>query len=127
MRSLLPTLQNTEEILSLARAQSKLHLIERRTWQNALKGFSELPDRAENCHLFVNSLSNQILSPEIVRELEDLYPELLSRIVVELTEKEPQNDRYMRDKLQIAHKWGAKIALDGFGAGYSNDDMLLQI
>ncbi len=127
MRSQLPTLPSTDEILSLARAQSKLHLIERRTWQNALKGFSELPERVDDCYLFINSLPNQILSPEIVRELEKRYPDLLHRIVIELTEKEPQNDRYMRDKLQLAQKWGAKIALDGFGAGYSNDDMLLQI
>ena len=127
MRSQLPTLPSTDEILSLARAQSKLHLIERRTWQNALKGFSELPERVDDCYLFINSLPNQILSPEIVRELEKRYPDLLPRIVIELTEKEPQNDRYMRDKLQLAQKWGAKIALDGFGAGYSNDDMLLQI
>ena len=85
------------------------------------------PERVDDCYLFINSLPNQILSPEIVRELEKRYPDLLPRIVIELTEKEPQNDRYMRDKLQLAQKWGAKIALDGFGAGYSNDDMLLQI
>lgn len=127
MRSQLPTLQSTEEILSLARAQSKLHLIERRTWQNALKGFSELSGRTDSCYLFINSLSNQILPPEIVHELEERYPDLLSKIVIELTEKEPQNDRYMRDKLQLAQKWGARIALSGFGAGYSNGDMLLQI
>ena len=52
-------------------------------------------------NLFINSLPNQILSPEIVRELEKRYPDLLPRIVIELTEKEPQNDRYMRDKLLI--------------------------
>lgn len=126
MRSRLDSLPSPDIILNLARSQSKLYQIERMTWFRALEDFSrcDLPD---NCRLFVNSISNQILTPEDLAAFEEENRGYLSRLVVELTEEEKPDEEMARRKKGISRRWGAQIALDDYGTGYNGETTLLSL
>lgn len=126
MRSRLDSLPSPDIILNLARSQSKLYQIERMTWFRALEDFSrcDLPD---NCRLFVNSISNQILTPEDLAAFEEENRGYLSRLVVELTEEEKPDEEMARRKKAISRRWGAQIALDDYGTGYNGETTLLSL
>lgn len=127
MRSQLSTLKTPLEILALAKSQSKLHQIESLTWFNTLKAFKEQLESFGAAKLFINSITNQLMSEDEIKEIEGKYGTLLSRLVVELNEGERVNRNLMNKKQDMIRGWGASLAMDDFGTGYNNDANLLFI
>ncbi|MEG2088242.1 MAG: EAL domain-containing protein, partial [Angelakisella sp.] len=126
MRSRLSSLKGPLEILSLARAQSKLYEIERMTLHCALRQAREDSsfDRG-SFKLFVNSIANQMLSEADIATLVALFEEHRHRLVLEVTEEEQFSEDFTIRKRQLLHSWNSQIALDDFGAGYNSDTALL--
>ena len=118
-------LGNPDNLLRVAEAQFKLDKIERLTWFHALKGFFDQIRDDDNAHIFINSIPNQLLSEEDWQMLEDLYGDRLSRIVMEITENARSEIEIDAKKRAFCRKWNIPIALDDFGSGYSNSDMLV--
>ncbi len=103
-------LRSPLEVLNLARSQSKLYLIERLTWFRALEACEARRDRLGNRLIFINSIPNQTLSDPDVEQLEQLYPELLRRIVVEITEEERSDESSTQRKHDLARRWLSRLA-----------------
>lgn len=128
MRPNSKNLKNIQEVLTLAKRQAKLPQFERLTWVCAMKWFrdheAELP---AGSRLFVNSIANTSLAPECLEELIRLYPDLLKRVVLEVTEDEKINSSDMDFKTWAVERTGSMVALDDFGSGYSNEGSLLNL
>lgn len=125
MRTCLSTLKSPLEILSLARSQSKLYQIERLTWFGVLAAYRREQQRIGERHIFLNSIPNQSVTDEDFMELERLYGDLLSHVVVEFTEEERTDPETTRKKQDYARRWKSKLALDDFGTGYNGEATLL--
>lgn len=130
MRPRLNNLKGVMELITLARAQAKLPQIEELTWNH---GFQSLDEQVKAGHVpdgtrfFINSIANVVLEDALVNQWEMLYPEYLSRIVMEVTEGEPIDMEIMNVKKKIVQRWHAQIALDDYGAGYNSQNALLQV
>lgn len=128
MRPNSKNLKNIQEVLTLAKRQAKLPQFERLTWVCAMKWFrdheAELP---AGSRLFVNSIANTSLAPECLEELIRLYPDLLKRVVLEVTEGEEINSSDMDFKTRAVERTGGMVALDDFGSGYSSEGSLLNL
>ena len=127
MRSRVESLKSPMEVLTLARTQSKLHLIERLTLFCSMRKFISHPEIPESCHIFINSIANQALADQDVAEFEAAFGPYLHRIVVELTEEEKLNDEFMARKQDIIRNWRGGLALDDFGTGYNGEASLLTL
>ena len=127
MRSTLEPLPSPDVILNLARSQSKLYQIERMTLFRSLEDFDRFREKTGDRRLFVNSISNQILTPEDVAAFEEEYGEYLHRLVVELTEEEKPDEEMARRKKLICRRWDAQMALDDYGTGYNSEFTLLSL
>ncbi|MEG0942457.1 MAG: EAL domain-containing protein [Angelakisella sp.] len=128
MRSQLDTLKSPLEILALARSQSKLYDIEKLTWFSAMElAVNDPVFREGDCHIFINSVSNNILSDDDIKSLGETFQEYLHRIVLEVTEEEKFNEGITRQKQQLLYQWGGAVALDDFGTGYNGEMVLLQL
>lgn len=114
-----------DNLLRVAEAQFKLDKIERLTWFHALKGFFEQVREDDNARIFINSIPNQLLSEEDWKMLEESYGNKLSRIVMEITENARSEVDIEERKRAFCSKWNIPIALDDFGSGYSNSDLLV--
>ena len=126
MRPNLKSFKNIQEVLNLTKAQAKLQQFEELTWFSALQW---IQDRAaqlnENSRFFVNSIASTVLTDMEIEKLASSYPELLHRIVLEMTETEQANEKAMNIKISTIRNWGGQIALDDFGTGYSTESVLL--
>lgn len=114
-----------DNLLRVAENQSKLGQIERITWFHALKGFITQLDPADDARLFLNSIPNQIIPSKDIPKLELLYGSCLERVVLEITESTKSENQIEQRKRAFCKKWNIPVALDDYGAGYSNSDMLV--
>lgn len=130
MRPKLKNLRGINEILNLARVQAKLPQMEELTWKAGMK-FYDAQVKTGNVSveekIFINSIASTTLSDADISMIEEMYGQYLDRLVIEMTESEPLDQNCLENKIKIAKRWGAMIAIDDFGAGYNSESVLLQI
>ena len=115
-----------KQILSIASGQNNLYTIEKLTFFNTLKLLSENQQVFANKKLFINSMSEYMLTEEDFNELYLTYGELLEKIVIEIVEDSdatPEGIETLRKRLAFTH---AQLAIDDYGTGYSNSTNLLK-
>lgn len=130
MRPEFSNIKGISEVLNLARAQAKLPQIEFLTWfagLRAAKAEVEAGQLGKEEKLFINSIASVCLTKEGINELEKNYGELLSRVVIEMTEGEPAGQNFMQCKMDMAKQWGGLTAIDDFGTGYNSESILLHM
>lgn len=128
MRSSVPEFKNPEDVLRLAKAQSKLHKLEELTFFGAMETFVKKIENGEisrDAKIFLNTISSQVLSDAKFLEFEERFKPYLSNIVLEITESEPLNTNFYEIKNEKIRSWNAMVAIDDFGSGYSNESSLL--
>ncbi len=125
MRPRLDNLKTPIDVLTVARFQSKLYQVEQLTWFKSLEAFEGFQDICKDCKVFINSISNQLLSRDDMTRFEKRYEKFLDRIVLEITEEERLNEDFTNVKREYIQKWRGEIALDDFGTGYNGDAILL--
>ena len=123
MRSKLESLKSPYQILAIAADESKLYEIERLTWFKGLEAVADQDKELRNAKIFINSLPNCKLCEEDINNLMD---KLFNRVVVELLENERVDSSNILEKRKQIKKCNMKIAIDDFGAGYSNETTLLE-
>lgn len=130
MRTDEPELPTPRVVLKLASAEGKLQHIERLTWFKGLETAAYLlqisavaPDTA----FFLNSIANQALSREEEQTIENRFSALLSRVVVEVTEGERNDQNCTDQKIRFVKSHGGKIAIDDYGTGYNSELALVKI
>ena len=124
MRPQSEVLKSPADVLELAENHSRLGDIERISYFCALSQFFS-KEQDEQMKLFINSIPNQCLNDEEFEYLETEYGDKLTDIVVEVIE----NTKVDEEKESKKHTWcknhNIALALDDFGSGYSNTDMLI--
>ena len=125
MRPISDLLRKPEELLRVAQAEAKLDKIERITWFHALKDFFNQVREGDNARVFINSIPNQLLSADEWALIEKMYEDKLSRVVMEITENTKSELEIDSIKRAFCAKWNIPIALDDYGSGYSNSDVLV--
>lgn len=128
MRPMTSELSSPVDVLRIAQAESKLYHIERMTWFKALETFSALLEQgkvANDAHVFINSIGSQIMEASDIEKLEEQYGTLLNRVVIEIVESEPSSKGYLGQKIEIARRWHAQLAIDDYGTGYNSEASLI--
>lgn len=128
MRPQSTVLKSPLELLRIAKASSKLYKIEHLTWIESLKSFHQQINQGKapkNSKIFLNSISNCIISPDDIRYINKVHKDILPNLVMEILESEQSNMDFMKIKLNLMKYWQAKIALDDFGSGYNNELALI--
>ena len=129
MRVDLPTLHSPAQVMQLAHETGRLYEIERITVFHSSEIFQRLQAQGllqSDALLFINSIANVSLTVEDVEEYTQRYPELLKRLVVEITEQKDLDRACLEQKRNIPGFSGS-FALDDYGSGYSNELNLLEL
>lgn len=130
MRPQSEILKSPLDFIRIARTSSKLYEIERLTWLKGLKEFEvqiKKGNISPDAKIFLNSLSNCIITNDNMDYIESNYPNLLSNIMMEILESETENETYTAQKIKMLKRWNAKIALDDFGTGYNSEYLFLKL
>ena len=123
MRPQIESIPTPDRVLALARSQSKLYRVEHVTFFGALETYARFP-QSDGITLFVNSIATQRLSADDELALQERYGDLLKRVVIEITESEYSREMALY-KEALAHRFGARLAIDDFGSGYNGETSLL--
>jgi EAL domain-containing protein (putative c-di-GMP-specific phosphodiesterase class I) len=120
-------IHNPSELISLAKAHSRLEQIECITFRKAMDAFAALDAAREtDCKIFINTLANQKMPEETELLFEEDFRAFLPRIVCEMTESELSSDTVMEHKLERMRTLGMELAIDDFGAGYNSESTMLK-
>lgn len=114
------------EVLQVATAQFMLNRLERMIIKKIIKDIYDNRDIFGNKKIFINSIPNQHLSDDDFKELEK-YSVIFSNLVVEFLERESTSPETVRNKIQIMRDRGMSIAIDDFGAGFSNELQIISM
>ena len=119
--------QTQIELMRTAKTSAKTYDMERLTWLKALEDFQTQIDAGhivKGSRVFINSIASCVLEPQDMDVVEQRYPDLLSRVVLELVESESANIDHIARKTSRMNKWHAKVALDDFGINYNSEYVL---
>lgn len=127
MRPISNTITSPLDLLRLAKAQSKLYQIEKLTWYNVMRTYSQRHEEFQDRKIFINSIPNVTLYPEDLKQIEDIGGSFLEKAVIEIIESDDLDTDCMNLKQEFADKHHMQLAIDDFGSGYNNDGLLLKI
>lgn len=125
MRPQSDMLRNPADFLRVAEAQSKLNQVEVITWFHAIEQYKQLVNGDKVAKLFINSIPSQIISLEQRKQLVIQFGDMLKNVVMEVTEGNQLNTEYEKEKDKFRKEYNILCALDDYGTGYSNTDILV--
>lgn len=123
MRLRVASLSTPDRMIGLARSQSKLHLVERMTFFEALAKFSRFADRG-GLLLFVNSVGAQRMSVADEELLAERFGDMFDTLVVEFEERDCADEGIVDKERAFRHR-GCRISIDGFGSSPGDNRALL--
>ncbi|MDO5136607.1 MAG: EAL domain-containing protein [Eubacteriales bacterium] len=129
MRVDLPTLQNPDAVMRMARSEGCLHEIEALTVFKSVETFCGLLEDGaveEDALLFINSIASESLTREETEDFCRRFRDFQSRIVVEITEGDTLDRRALEIKRRTPG-FSGKFALDDYGSGYNSEKNLLDM
>lgn len=130
MRPQSEILKTPLDFIRLAKTGAKLYEIEKLTWTAGLENVREKIKNggiSPDTHIFINSLSNCMITADDVAYIEREFYDILPNIVLEVLEGEKENEIFTGEKLKLTNRWHAKIALDDFGSGYNSEFLLIKL
>lgn len=130
MRPDVPELKSPGAVLRLAKAQGKLHHIERITWFCGLESAKLNLERGlikRDTKLFINSIASQKMDLVERQHVIDCYSDILPNVVLEVTESEDNNEDFTQRKIKFIRGNGGLVAIDDYGTGYNSELALVQI
>lgn len=113
-------------ILKYAERNNKSYDIERYTFFNVFDRITKGNDFPENAKLFINSIPGYMLNESDYSDLRNMYGDLFSRMVIEITEQREINDDALATINMRRSQDGFMLAIDDYGSGYSNTNSLLR-
>lgn len=128
MRPMTKEFKSPLEILAVAASQFKLYQIERLVFFKAGQWLEQNYEALGDRLLFVNSISSQILRSNDFVRLKEKYCSYFNKVVIEFTESEDERTEILDRKIELARDvLKAKIAIDDYGSGYSNQVRVLTV
>ncbi|MDL2253761.1 bifunctional diguanylate cyclase/phosphodiesterase [Ruminococcaceae bacterium OttesenSCG-928-I18] len=127
MRPLLNNFRTPSEILLVAEAQSKLGQLEKMVIFKAMQTIEEKLPQFGNKMVFVNSISSQHLDEEELAALQKRFGTVFDRIVIEITEDQNYSLPLLKKKVDSIRRMQLRLAIDDYGAGYSNEVRVLTL
>lgn len=130
MRPISEKLNTPLEFIRIAKADAKLNEVEKLTWCYGLKYYKEQVEKGnidKDAKIFLNTIPNNMIDDDCIKEIEHEYADYLHNIVVEILESEQTNDDYINKKKEVLASWNGILALDDFGTGYNSEYALLEL
>lgn len=118
---------NPGEILQIAKDYNRLYDIEKATIYNVLAYMNNHFDKFIGKRVFINTIPGHFLNDKDYEYINERYSHLLKYCVIEITEQnDTSDDELSRIKNFGGENSGCQLAVDDYGAGYSNIVNLLR-
>lgn len=111
------------EFLNIIKNSKNYEQFTKQIIKKSLEGSNKLKSNVS-----INLSFDDISNPEIINYLKETLKQTTHEITIEFLESEGMQDlEKTKQFCNLMHSYGAKIAIDDFGSGYSNYDYFLEI
>lgn len=125
MRTETDSTMKPEVILRHAEALDRLYDVERHTFFNTLALYQKHHEELQGKKLFINSIPSVLINDKDFEKLAVSYKDILENIVIEFTEQTEATQEQLQVIKKRCSDHGMRLAIDDYGAGYSNISNLL--
>ena len=125
MRSRTESALPPETILKHAESLDRLYDVERHTFFNTLAVWQENREKLHGRKLFINSIPKVVITEKDYAKLIAGYANVLPDVVIEFTEQTEASQEQVQLIKERCAQNGMQLAIDDYGAGYSNISNLL--
>lgn len=118
------------DVFHMAQMHSKLYPLEKISFYGGMETFVALIERqaiGRDEKVFINSISNQIMTFSDLSAFEQRFAPYLHRIAIEITASGRDNQDCIQLKKEFLHRWKGLLAIDDYGLGYNNEAALQYI
>lgn len=126
MRSATEERINPLDMVKYSSVLGRLQDIEKLTFLNILGKVRNDASFFHGKKIFINSIPGVRVEPDTQKSIEELVRDISNEIVVELTEEAELRDEDLDRTKKFFNDLGMGIAIDDYGAGYSNINNLLR-
>ncbi len=115
------------DVLRLARSHAQLCRVERLTWFGAMQTFVnclQIGSIPSDSRVFIHSIPSCSMNTNDLGSFEMQFHPYLKQVVLEIAQGDPSSEGFLRDKLMLADRWRAMVAIDDFGSNDTGDVML---
>lgn len=115
------------DVFHMAQVHSKLYYLEQISFFGGMETFVSLVKRREigkNEKVFINSVSNQILTYSDMLAFERRFAPYLHRIAIEIAASGRDNQDCVQMKKEFIKRWGGLLTVDDYGSSYINETAL---
>lgn len=123
MRAQSPAFSSPLDMINFARKENKLKEIENLSFKLSVKKFATFKS---DKLLFINSIANQIADEDVVNKVTEDYKDIISNLVIEITEAEILDNNLLKEKLRRICDNNQRFAIDDYGTGYNNISMVIE-
>jgi diguanylate cyclase (GGDEF)-like protein len=127
MRPMTPDFFSPLDILAVAEAQSKLPQLEKITYELIFEWIHEHMSQLKGSMIFFNTISTQFMNEPALKKVHPHYRDICRHIVFEVLENGAESEILLKDVQMFRQEFGAVVAIDDYGCGYSNDLRLMQL
>jgi len=115
------------EILKTAEIYAKLPQIEQLTYEVIFQWISEHISEIDGKMIFFNTVSADYFTPDKLRSVHSEYRKCIPHMIFEILESAADENAFAGKIESLRRSLGLKVAIDDYGAGYSNDFRLLNL
>ena len=118
------------DVFHMAQMHSKLYHLEKISLYGGMETFVSLIEQqaiGKDEKVFINSISNQIMTFSDLLAFEQRFAPYLHRIAIEITASGRDNQDCIQLKKEFLHRWQGLLAIDDYGLGYNNEAALQYI
>ncbi|MDF3006004.1 MAG: putative diguanylate kinase signaling protein [Oscillospiraceae bacterium] len=118
------------DVFHMAQVHSKLYHLENISFYGGMETFIshvEQQSIGKDEKVFINSISNQIMTFSDLLAFERRFAPYLHRIAIEITASGRDNQDCIHLKKEFLHRWKGLLAIDDYGLGYNNEAALQYI
>jgi EAL domain-containing protein (putative c-di-GMP-specific phosphodiesterase class I) len=96
--------------------------------QNSVNSFKKFEIKDKNLFINIDPEFFKQNTDEVFNLLQKIDPDIRKNIVLELTENVPIDDmKKLYNSCEKARNFGVKLAIDDYGSGYSNNNLLISV
>ncbi len=115
------------DVLRLARSHAQLCRVESLTWFGAMQAYVnciKLGNIPADSRVFIHSIPSCSMNTSDMAAFEKQFWPHLKRVVLEIVHGDPSSEGFLRDKMMLASRWDAMVAIDAFDSSDTGESML---
>ena len=115
------------DVLRLAKSHAQLCRVESLTWFGAMQAYVnclEMGNIPAESRVFIHSIPSCSMNASDMAAFEKQFWPHLTQVVLEIVHGDPSSEGFLRDKMMLASRWKAMVAIDAFDSSETGETMM---